>query len=61
MIFTGVAFNENELITYIDKWRKHGRENLSVHLPDIAYRNGEVGEKTEIDIAAAISFFRKFY
>lgn len=38
-----------KLKALIDKWRSVCGENLSIHLPDIAYKNGEVIGDTRID------------
>lgn len=53
---TGVEVDE--IKSLVSRWRSAGGENLSIHLPDIAYKDGEVvGSKnldTLIDLAVSI-------
>lgn len=44
-----LGIDKNMLSEYIEKWRRSGGENLSIHLPDIAYKNGEVIADAHLD------------
>jgi len=37
------------LLTLVEKWRKNGGEDLSLHLPDVVYKNKEVVLNPKID------------
>jgi predicted phosphodiesterase len=40
---------EEELLALLEEWRKNGGETLSVHLPDLGYKNGEVWMNGDLD------------
>ena len=45
-----VKADRESLKNAVERWRAAGGENLSIHLPDVAWRDGEVTTKVEYDI-----------
>lgn len=44
-----IDFDQDELINLVEKWRASGGKNLSVHLPDIEFKNGQVIPNKHLD------------